>query len=242
MKILGVIPSRYGSGRFPGKPLAIISGHPMIWWVHKRVSESLGLDDIIVATDDLRIADVCSKYGIKSIMTSSEHPNCFHRVHEVSCKLPNYDKYLVVNGDEPLIESSQISKVIEIVKKIDPYYLFTYRKLTDPAETLDTGNMKVVVSNGKLLYISRLPVPCPHKTILFSYHKILGVQAFSSQALDFFVNTPPGEIEQIEDIAELRWLENHKIVDCVELQSDSISVDNPRDIAKVEKILKNRSC
>ncbi len=239
MKIIGVIPSRYGSTRFPGKPLVDLCGKPMIWWVYNSVKKVKNLDEIYVATDDQRIFDVCKSYDMNVLMTKSTHMNCFYRLHEVS-QLIKADKYILINGDEPLIEPEAIQSIVDETIKTDAYFLFSYRKLVDPVETLDTGNMKVVISGDKLLYLSRFPVPCPHKSVLFSYKKIVGLQAFAPEALEFFVNTAPGEIEQIEDIAELRWLENHKIVNCKEVFSNSISVDNPRDVKKVEKIIKER--
>lgn len=241
MKIIGIIPSRYGSTRFPGKPLAEICGKPMIYWVYNSAKQVHELDEIYVATDDLRIYEVCEKYNINVIMTRNDHMNCFYRMHEVAHKI-SADRYIMINGDEPLIESECIKTVVDEVVKTKADYLFSYRRLKNPVETLDTGNIKVVISDNKLVYLSRYPVPCPHKSVMFDYKKIIGIQGFSIEALDFFVNTPPGEIEQIEDIAELRWIENHKIVNCIEVFSDSISVDNPRDIAKVTQIMKNRQC
>ncbi len=241
MKIIGIIPSRYGSTRFPGKPLAEICGKPMIYWVYNSAKQVQELDEIYVATDDLRIYEVCEKYNINVIMTRNDHMNCFYRMHEVAHKI-QADRYIMINGDEPLIEPECIKTVVDEVIKTEADYLFSYRKLKNPVETLDTGNIKVVISDNKLVYLSRYPVPCPHKSVMFDYKKIIGIQGFSLEALDFFVNTQPGEIEQIEDIAELRWIENHKIVNCIEVFSDSISVDNPRDIEKVTQIMTNRNC
>lgn len=239
MKIIGVIPSRYGSTRFPGKPLAEICGKPMIWWVYNSANQVENINEVYVATDDDRIYDVCQKYNMNVIMTKNTHMNCFYRMHEVAHKI-SADRYVMINGDEPLIEPRCIQMVVDEVINTNADYLFSYRKLSNPAETMDSGNIKVVISNNKLVYLSRIPVPAPHKTVLFDYKKIIGIQGFSLQALDFFVNTPPGEIEQIEDIAELRWIENHKIVNCIEVFSDSVSVDNPRDIEKVTQIMKER--
>lgn len=237
MKITCVIPSRYNSTRLPGKPLIEFCDKPMIWWVYNSVSKTKGLDKIIVATDDDRILETCKKYNIPAIMTSQNHENCFHRLHEVS-NIIKSDKYLLVNGDEPLIEPTVIQEVINKILETNPYFLFTYRHFSDPSEVMDSGNIKVVTSNNKLMYLSRIPIPYPHKSTLFQYKKIIGVQAFSKEALDFFVNTPAGELEKIEDIAELRWIEKHKVVDCYEVNSKSISVDNVRDIERVVKIMK----
>ena len=239
MKMIGIIPSRYGSTRFPGKPLTNICGKPMIWWVYNSVKQVQGLDEIYVATDNERIKTVCEQHNINVIMTRNDHMNCFYRVHEVAHRI-DADRYIMINGDEPLIEPSCIQKIVDEVKRTNAEFLFSYRKLSNPVETMDTGNIKVVISNNKLIYLSRIPVPCPHKSVLFDYKKIIGIQAFSKETLDFFVSTPPGEIEQIEDIAELRWVENGKTVHCIEVISDSISVDNPRDVEKVEQMLKQR--
>lgn len=239
MKLVAIIPSRYASTRFPGKPLVNLCGKPMIWWVYNSVKQIKDFDEIYVATDDDRIKNVCDSFGIKVMMTSKDHMNCFYRVHEVAHKV-KADRYIMINGDEPLIEPSCIQKVVDEVKKTNATFLFSYRKLTNPTETIDSGNIKVVISNNKLVYLSRTPIPYPHKSVLFDYKKIIGIQAFSIDTLDFFVNTPPGEIEQIEDIAELRWVENGQVVNCIEVVSDSISIDNPRDVKKVEKILQER--
>ena len=240
MRLVAVIPSRYGSTRFPGKPLVDICGKPMIWWVYNSVQQVYGLDEIYVATDDERIRNVCEQYNINIIMTRNDHMNCFYRLHEVAQKI-DADRYIMINGDEPLIEPSCIQKIVDEVVRTSAEFIFSYRKLSNPVETLDSGNIKVVISNNKLIYLSRIPVPYPHKSVLFDYKKIIGIQAFSKQTLDFFVNTPPGEIEQIEDIAELRWVENGQNVNCIEVISDSISVDNPKDIEKVEQMLRQRS-
>lgn len=239
MRLIGIIPSRYGSTRFPGKPLCLINGKPMIYWVYNSAKQVKNLDEIYVATDDERIKNVCEHYNMNVVMTRNDHMNCFYRVHEVAHKI-DADRYIMINGDEPLIEPSCIQKIVDETIKTNAQFLFSYRKLSDPVETIDSGNIKVVISGDRLIYLSRIAVPCPHKSSLFDYKKIIGIQAFSKETLDFFVNTPPGEIEQIEDIAELRWIENGEYVHCVEVVSNSVSVDNQRDIAKVESIMKQR--
>ena len=239
MKILGVIPARYNSTRFPGKPLADILGKPMVWWVYEQAKRARNLDELVVATDDERIVRVCDSFKIPTVMTK-EHINCFHRVHEVSGRI-KADRYLLVNGDEPIIESEVLEDVINEAIKTKPYFLFTYRKFKEAVEVLDTSNIKVVISEkNKLLYLSRIPLPYPHKSLNFHYTKIVGIQVFSKEALDFFVKTPPSKLEMIEDIAELRWIENHKIVDCKELISNSLSVDTPKDLQRVIQIIKEK--
>lgn len=238
VKILGVIPARYGSTRFPGKPLVDILGKPMIWWVYQQAKKAKKLTDLVVATDDKRITDVCDQYKIPWIMTQ-EQPNCFHRLHEISQRIES-DKYLLINGDEPLIETEVIEEIIDEVILKNPNHLIVYKSFNDPVDVIDTGNIKIAVSSNKLIYLSRSPIPCPHKSLNFEYNKIIGIQVFSAEALNFFVATKEGFLEKIEDIAELRWVENHKIVTCKKVSSDSLSVDTPKDLEKIVKIIRTK--
>ncbi|EOJ0286814.1 3-deoxy-manno-octulosonate cytidylyltransferase [Campylobacter jejuni] len=239
MKILGVIPARYASTRFPGKPLADILGKPMIWWVYQQAKKAKKLTDLVVATDDERIAKICDKYNIPLIMTSSEHPNCFYRIHEVSNKM-KFDSYLCIMGDEPLMETSAIEDMVEEAINIEPYHLIGYREFDKPTEVIDSGNIKITLKNNELIYLSRSPIPYPHKTLNFKYYKIVGLQIFTKEALDFFVNSPMGVLEQIEDIAELRWIENHQIVQCKQIITDSIAVDNLKDLERAINVLSKK--
>ena len=239
MRLIGVIPSRFASTRFPGKPLAIIMGKPMIWWVYNNVKLVKNLDEILVATDDERIFNVCRNFNMNVIMTKNSHQNCFYRMQEVAERIPA-DRYIMINGDEPLIEPACIQTIVDEVMKTNREFIFSYRKLTEPVETNDPGNIKVVISKDRLIYLSRIAIPFPHKSVLYNYNKIIGIQAFSKDMLDLFVNTPPGEIEKIEDIAELRWIEAGCEVYAKEVISNSVSVDNPKDIEKVESIIKQR--
>ena len=116
MKVVGVIPSRYKSSRFPGKPLADLHGKPMIWWVYQQVSKVRNFDEVYVATDNQEIYDVCTGYGFKVLMTSEKHTNPTERTHEVSDLIPA-DIYVFIGGDEPLIEAQAIEKVVETAKK-----------------------------------------------------------------------------------------------------------------------------
>lgn len=238
MKVLGVIPARYSSTRFPGKPLADILGKPMIWWVYQQAKRAKNLDEIIVATDDERIVKVCDSFEIPSVMTK-EHPNCIYRLHEVSAKIKS-DSYLLLMGDEPIMESEAIDEMANEARQKDIYHCIAYKKFDDPVEVVDSGNIKIAVSDGKILYLSRSPIPYPHKSLDFSYYKIIGLQIFSKEALEFFVNAPERELEKIEDTTELRWIENGKHISCKEVNSKSLSVDNYKDIPKVIEIIKEK--
>ncbi len=239
MKIIGVIPARYKSTRLPGKPLADISGKPMIWWVYNQVKKVKDLDEIYVATDDKRIAEVCESLDINYIMTSENHPNHIYRVHEVAMRIDG-DCYVCINGDEPLIEPNVISEIIPDTEINSDEFLVLglMREFNDPAEVIDFANLKVVSNKlGNAIYISRSPVPYPRGSLLFKYKKYVGVECFNKKALNFYVATNPGEIETIEDIDHLRFLENGIPIKFKLVNSSSLSVDTEKDLDKVRKTL-----
>lgn len=237
MKITAVIPARYSSTRLPGKPIKDICGRPMLWWVYRQVSQIDKLDYVVCAVDDERIADVCKRYNMNYLMTSKTLPEHISRIHEVSEKI-DADYYMCINGDEPLISKDCIMPVIPEKIYDGPFFGGAVRKLTDPAETIDFANIKVVISEtGRCLYMSRTPIPYPRGSLMFSYYKYVGVECFNKQALDFFVSTPMGNLEKIEDIDHLRFLENGIGLHFNLVDTDSISVDTQKDLEKVRNIL-----
>ena len=170
MKIIGVIPARYGSSRFPGKPLQDICGKPMLWWVYNQAKKVEEFADVYVATDDDRIMNLCRQYGMNAVMTG-EHSTHIARVHELSTKV-DADYYVNVNGDEPLIEPATIRAIIPKEASDDPKVFGLMKILKNPVELIDPTNIKVAANkDGTALYISRAPIPHPYKTILFEYKK-----------------------------------------------------------------------
>lgn len=243
MRIVAVIPARYKSSRFPGKPLADICGKPMIWWVYNSVKSIEVFDDVFCAIDDERIKQVCDEWNMKYVLTRNDHPDHISRVQEVSDSV-EADYYICINGDEPLITKECILPVVPSEISLEPYFGGAMRNLTDPAEAIDPANIKLVVSNeGKCIYMSRIPVPYPKGTLKVSYKKYVGVECFNKLALDFFVNTAMGSVERVEDIDHLRFLENKIDLNFSLVESDSISVDTPKDldfvIGKMQERLKN---
>lgn len=240
MKIIGVIPARYKSSRFPGKPLADICGKPMIWWVYQQCLKVKDFSDVYVATDDKKIEDICKKFDIKCRITSPYHPEHISRIHEVSEQI-EADYYICVNGDEPLISPNCILPVIPDKLHDEPYFGGAMRRLTDPAETVDPDNIKLVISDTeRCLYMSRVAVPFPKGTLSCKYWKYVGVECFNKKALNFFVSAKQGNIEKIEDIDHLRFLENGIDLHFKEVDSDSLSVDTPKDLEKVRQIIEQR--
>lgn len=241
MKIVAVIPARYASTRLQGKPLKDICGKPMIWWVHQQVKNIDVFDEVVCAIDDERIKEVCEQYDINYVMTKDNHPDHIARVHEVSTKV-QADYYMCINGDEPLISKECILPVVPQKIYSEPYFGGAMRELTDPAETIDFAKIKLVVSEdtGKCLYMSRTPVPYPRGSLLFRYKKYVGVECFNKKALDFFVNTPMNDLEKVEDIDHLRFLANGVDLHFNYVESESISVDTPKDLEKVRMIISDK--
>ncbi|WP_088041603.1 3-deoxy-manno-octulosonate cytidylyltransferase [Bacillus sp. EAC] len=241
MKIVGVIPARFNSSRFKGKPLADICGKPMVWWVHQQLKLVNELSEVYVATDDFRIKNVCEEYGIKTIMTLDSHKTHLDRLYEVSTKV-NADFYVNVNGDEPLIESEAILKILP--KDVDPNSIYISNLMTElknPLEAVDYSKIKITTDvNGYGLYMARSPIPYPKGTYEFTYKKFVGVQCFTKSALDFCHSAKRGPIEEAEDIDEFRFLENGQKIKFIETNVTTLSVDTPKDLEKVKMIIKNR--
>lgn len=239
MDVKCVIPARFGSSRFPGKPLATISDMPMIYWVWKHCSEVSGFSEVLVATDDCRIKDAAESFGAKVVMTPVECGSPTERLKIVSDTTPA-DFYVMVNGDEPLLTPEQISKCIP--DHVDPDAIYVQNLMTEcknGVEVIDVTNIKVVTNaEGFGMYVSRSPVPYPKGHNDYKYQKFVGVTGFTKAALDYYCNTAPGILEKIEDVDELRFIENGKPVRFVMIECLNCSVDTKKDIEIVEKLMK----
>lgn len=239
MKVVGIIPARYGSTRLPGKPLKDIFGHPMIWWVYHRVQEVKELDEIYVATDDERIRAVCDENGIPCVMTSSEHPTGAHRLQEVSDSI-RADFYVQLNGDEPLIDTRAIAAAIPQSVPVDVEFgTNIITEMHDPAQVMDPSNIKVVFDEDmNALYMSRTPVPYPFKQLDFQYYKHVGIIGYNKKMLDFYKNSTPGRFERIEGIDTLRFLDYGKRLKFVIVHNcASLSVDTEKDLNMIKKMI-----
>lgn len=240
MRIVCIIPARYESTRFPGKPIVDICGKPMLWWVYDIANKMKVFEDVFCAIDDVRIQRVCDDLNLKYVMTRNDHPDHISRVQEVSDKV-EADYYICINGDEPLITEDCILPVVPSNTTSEPYFGGAMRNLTDPAEVIDPANIKLVISSsGKCIYMSRIPVPYPKGTLKVVYKKYVGVECFNKKALDFFVGTAMGSIEKAEDIDHLRFLENDIELRFSLVESNSISVDTPKDLDFVREKMKER--
>lgn len=239
MNIVGVIPARYESTRFPGKPLADICGKPMIWWVYQQVKKVKELSEVYVATDDDRIKTECEKYGIKVVMTSDKHKTHLDRLAEFVTYI-DADFYINVNGDEPLIDPKNIAKLVPVnVNPKEFYFANAMTIVTKPVELVDNARIKIVTDvNDYGLYMARTPIPYPKGNANFDYKKFVGIQCFSKSALEFCGTTERSEIESIEDIDEYRFLEHGKKIKFIKVDAASFSVDTQKDLEKVRELLK----
>lgn len=242
LKTIGVIPSRYDSSRFPGKPLSDICGKPMFWWVYQQ-SLKAGLDEVYVATDDSRIFEAAEALNVKVVMTSKEHKTPNDRVWEVSTKIKG-DIYLCINGDEPLINPDVIRRSLpeeEDEQDLEYYYSNVMTNIKNPVEVMDPTNIKAVANaKGDALWATRMPIPYPKGSMEFKYKKLVGIAAFSGKALEFYHFTPRSRLEEIEELDLYRFLENGKKVKLKEIECDTLSVDTPKDLEHVRRIAQER--
>lgn len=242
MKIVGVIPARYESSRFPGKPLADICGKPMIWWVYHQCLKVEELNEVYVATDDARIEKACMENGINVIMTSDKHRTGTDRVGEVARKV-EADLYVNIQGDEPLLEPKTIQAAIT------PFYTNDNLQITnlmtridDPVDVVNFTVPKVITNKeGIGIYLTRATAPYPKGSIDYTFYKQVCVYGFKPEALQFYCQYGKkygkAKMENIEDIEILRFIENGYKVQYVEVESDTVAVDTWNDLEKVRKII-----
>lgn len=242
MKVVGIIPARYGSTRLPGKPLKDILGYPMIWWVYKRICSVKKLDEVYVATDDERIREVCEQFNIPVVMTANTHKTAAHRLQEVSESVIA-DFYLQLNGDEPLINTDAIEAAIpDEVPDDREFGTNIITEMTEPAQVMDASNIKMVFDNEmNALYMSRTPIPYPFKAIDYKYYKHVGIIGYNKKMLDFYKNSKPGRFEIIEGIDTLRFLDYGKQLKLFLVpECHSLSVDTDKDLEMVIKMIKEQ--
>ena len=240
MKMIIIIPARYNSTRFPGKPLKKINGIPMIKRVYNQCLKGFE-GEIVVATDDESIDNYCKTNNIDSIITSYNCITGTDRVYEAAL---NYDIDLVINiqGDEPLFNPKDIKKFTSEVNRLSPEYeVFAgYTDINNEEDYFSNQIPKMLINKeSELLYTSRSPVPGNKSNKFKNSYKQVCIYAYTLSALKHFCSQEKTPIEEIEDLELLRFLENGIKVKMIKLSNSSISVDNPEDLKKVEQILNN---
>lgn len=237
-KTVVIIPARYGSTRFEGKPLAEINRKPMIYHVYQRSKKAKCADDVIVATDDERIKNAVEKFNGKAVMTSKEHKSGTERVAEVA---QNIDADIIVNvqGDEPLICPEAIEQaVMPLIEDKNIKMSTLMMKITNEAEYNDTNIVKVVTDEeGFALYFSRSLIPYPREKEHLKVYKHIGIYVYRKGFLLELADLQPTPLEQIECLEQLRVLENGFKIKVIETNYDSIGVDTPKDLEVVKKFI-----
>lgn len=251
MDVIGVIPARYSSSRFEGKVLIDILGKPMIQHVWEKAKEAFLLDDLIIACDDERIANVAREFGAKVVLTAKGHTSGSDRISEVVNPI---DVRIVVNiqGDEPLIHPMMIDTVAQALLDDGSTPVATLmKKIEDPKDIEDPNVVKVVVDkNNFALYFSRAPIPYQAKESEVQspvylaparrggvYYKHIGLYGYTKDFLFMYRNLPISNLEKMECLEQLRVLEEGFRIKVIETKYDSISVDTPEDLEKVKRVL-----
>lgn len=238
-KVLGVIPARYGSSRFEGKPLHVMAGKPMIQWVYEQASKSQYLTDVIVATDDIRIFQAVEAFGGKAMMTSSEHPSGTDRIAEVAASQSDMELVVNIQGDEPLISPKMIDRTIEPLLFNSGIHVSTpVVGITEKEDMINPNVVKAVRDNGGFaLYFSRSPIPFDRDGSGALGFKHIGLYVYQRDFLLKFTRFEPTELENIEKLEQLRVLENGYRILTVTTSYQSIGVDTIEDARRVEEIL-----
>jgi 3-deoxy-manno-octulosonate cytidylyltransferase (CMP-KDO synthetase) len=241
MKIAVIIPARYESTRFPGKPLALYKGKPMIQQVYERVSLSDVVTDVTVATDDQRIFDVVCGFGGNAVITGKENRSGTDRVAEAAEKVGlDYDDIVVnIQGDQPEVHPQHLLDVVDPFKTEPDVQMTTLAfKIVKRDEITNPKDCKVTFdSRGYALYFSRSPIPCARDAdTIFDTYKHLGIYAYSKRFLDTFRNLPEGRLEVIEKLEQLRAIEYGYQIKVVITEYDSPEVDLPEDIPRIENL------
>jgi 3-deoxy-manno-octulosonate cytidylyltransferase (CMP-KDO synthetase) len=242
-KYYGIIPARYASSRFPGKPLAKIHGKPMFWHVYNRASQCPELDHVTVATDDQRIYTAAKKISVPVIMTADDHPSGTDRAYEAATELKVANNSVVINiqGDEPALVPDMISQLIKPFS--DPgTQVCTLARVIDAGAAENPDQVKVVLrKDGSAIYFSRAMVPYPRDGRANNFYGHIGLYAFKMDTLKQFVTLPAGQLEITEKLEQLRLIENHIPIHVVITQHKSFGVDRPEDIDKVSKLIDGSS-
>jgi len=235
---IGVIPARYGSTRFPGKPLAQIAGKTLIARVYERAAAASSLSEVIVATDDERIREHCRGAGMQVAMTSAAHPSGTDRIGEVA-QSHAADAYVNIQGDEPLIPPEALNALVERAQAAIAPMATLVSPLEAGGEALHDPNVvkAAVAASGYALYFSRAPIPYPRRPEHARHYRHIGVYYFTADALRTFIALPPSPLELAESLEQLRALEHGIPILAVEFPYTPIAVDVPEDIARVEAAL-----
>lgn len=244
MKVIAIIPARYASTRFPGKPLVEINGKPMIQHVFEKAIQSQLFDKVIVATDDNRIEQCVLSFGGKVCLTSSEHQSGTDRCGEVISKeSEHFDIVVNIQGDEPFIHTEQLEQLVNLFTNPSTQIATLKKEITAIEDVHNPNVVKVVAdAHKRALYFSRNPIPFvrgEEKKDWLSHHKFfkhLGLYGYRSEVLKDLIHLPSSSLELSESLEQLRWLQNGYSIFIDETQHESIGIDTPEDLEKLKNL------
>ena len=246
MKILGIIPARFESSRFPGKPLIDIAGKSMIQRVYEQCQKSSRLDKLIVATDDQRILDHLKTFGGQGIMTSSIHASGTDRCGEVAEHFPEFDILVNIQGDEPMIDPHQIDLLCSCYDDHNTQLATLVKLIHTNEELVNENTPKVILNkNHQAVFFSRATIPYLRGKKIdnwlseHAFYKHIGIYAFKRQILSEIIKLPVSNLEIAEGLEQLRWIENGYPIQAAITTKESQAIDTPDDLIKVLKLLKN---
>lgn len=247
MNVVGVIPARYGSTRFPGKPLAVVNGKPLLQWVIEGSRTSRRISKFVVATDDERIADLARKCGVETVMTDSDLPTGTDRVFQAVRQIPA-DVVINIQGDEPLIRGELLDRLVEPFDADASLAMATLGKTLTLEALIATSTAKIIVNHlDEALYFSRYPIPYSRvqpqaglrtESNLDGALKHIGIYAYRKDFLQKLCQQAPVAIEKAESLEQLRALYLGARIKVVRVDHESWGVDTPEDVQKIEKIMR----
>lgn len=244
MKILGIIPARYGSSRFPGKPLIQIEGKSMIRRVYEQASKSGSLDAVVVATDDVRIADEVSAFGGKFHLTSAAHQSGTDRCAEVVRLEQGYDIVINIQGDEPYINPAQIDLLASCFDASNVQIATLVKKIHTEEELLNTNIPKVILNASReAVYFSRQTIPFIRGKVKEAwleehvFYKHIGIYGYTAATLLEITKLTPSTLELAESLEQLRWIENGYTIQTRMTDMETIAIDAPEDLIKIKTLV-----
>ncbi|MDB5007375.1 MAG: kpsU [Mucilaginibacter sp.] len=241
MNILGIIPARFASTRFPGKPLVDIAGKSMIQRVYEQAKKCVHLSEVIVATDDTRIYDHVLKFGGEVIMTSPDHQSGTDRCAEVALQHPQYNVIINIQGDEPYIDPEQIGKLATCFNNADTQIATLIKKVQNEQELFNINSPKVVINKlSEAVYFSRSPLPHirgqeQQKWLnYYTYFKHIGIYGYRADILQQITKLPVSSLEKAESLEQLRWIENGYRIKVAETELETYAIDTPEDLINLK--------
>jgi len=242
MKVLGIIPARYASTRFPGKPLVDIKGKSMLQRVYEQAKKCNSLHEVIVATDDERIFEHVTGFGGVAEMTSDQHQSGTDRCAEVAAKYPEYDVVINIQGDEPFIDPEQIGRVASCFNEPGTQLATLIKKIETTEELYNFSSPKVIINKqSEAIYFSRAAIPHvrgeePQRWLYHNtYYKHIGIYGYSSTILQQITLLPLSSLEKAESLEQLRWIENGYRIKVAETELETHAIDTPQDLEKLLK-------